>query len=337
MFKINTVYAIASILLMVGIYFGIGLYLKGNKGMAQIFQGVVFQFVRRIQVFLQKSEKDVSSNSWRPAVVCLSQDTFEHTDALDMMRWISKKYGFGTYVHYHKGYYSKETKEAARNTMDQLKQITNTTKSNVFLNTLISPSNTNAIAQVLQQPGVSGQDNNMLLLEFEQGNDVWLQEIVENYNLIKTAKHDVAVLSISARGFARQKEIHVWIKREDVQNANMMILMAYIISAHSEWKKSQIKIFAAFPAETMQQEKDNLIELTSSGRLPISSLNITVLELTEETNIKELIVQNSNRADLTLIGFHESRIKSSGMEVFKGYDGLGNIMYLNTLERKDIK
>jgi len=337
MFKINTVYAIASILLMVGIYFGIGLYLKGNKGMAQIFQGVVFQFVRRIQVFLQKSEKDVSSNSWRPAVVCLSQDTFEHTDALDIMRWISKKYGFGTYVHYHKGYYSKDTKEAARNSMDRLKQITNTTRSSVFLNTLISPSNTNAIAQVLQQPSVSGQANNMLLLEFEQGNDVWLQEIVENYKLIKTAKHDVAVLSISARGFARQREIHVWIKREDVQNANMMILMAYIISSHSEWKKSQIKIFAAFPAETMQQEKDYLIELTSSGRLPISSLNITVLELTDETNIKEVIGQNSNRADLTLIGFHESRIKSSGMEVFKGYDRLGNVMFLNTLERKDIK
>lgn len=337
MFKINAVYAIASILLMVAIYFGIGLYLKGNKGMQQIFQGVVFQFVRKVQVFLQKSEKDRSANSWRPAVVCLSQDTFEHNDALDLMRWISKKYGFGTYVHYHQGYYSAEAKESARQSMQQLMQITNSTNSNVFLNTLISPSNTNAIAQVLQQPSVSGQENNMLLLEFEKGNDEWLQEIVENYNLIKTAKHDVAVLSISSRGFARQREIHVWIKREDVQNANMMILMAYIIADHREWKKSQIKIFAAFPAETMQQEKDNLIELTSSGRLPISAINITVLELKEDTNIKEIITQNSKKADLTLLGFHESRMKSSGMDVFKGYDGLGNILFLNTLERKDIK
>ena len=337
MFKINTIYAIASILLMVGIYFGIGLYLKGNKGMAQIFQGVVFQFVRRLQVFLQKSEKDVSSNNWRPAVVCLSKDTFEHNDALDLMRWISKKYGFGTYIHYHKGYFSKETKEVARQSMEELMKITNATKSNVFLDTLISPSNTNAIVQVLQQPSVSGQENNMLLLEFEKGNDEWLQEIVENYNLIKTAKHDVAVLSISDRSFGNKKEIHVWIKREDVQNGNTMILMAYIISAHREWKKSEIKIFAAFSGDTMQAEKEKLIELTSSGRLPISAFNITVLELKEDTDIKELIAENSRDADLTLLGFHESRMKTNDMEVFKGYDSCGNILFLNTLERKDIK
>ncbi len=334
MFKINSIYAIAAILLMVGIYFGIGLYLKTTKGMAQIFQGVFFQFVRSVQVFLQKSEKDLTSKSWRPSIVCLSQDSFEHNDALDLMQWITQKYGFGTYIHYHKGYYSKETKHIAQQAMTELKGISK--KSNVFLDTLISPSNTSAIVQVLQQPSVSGHDNNMLLLEFETGNDEWLEEIVENYNLIKTAKHDVAVLSISSKGFGRQKEIHVWIKREDVQNGNMMILMAYIISAHKDWKKSQIKIFAAFPAETMQAEKEHLIELTQSGRLPISAFNITVLELKEDTNIKELISEHSKNASLTIIGFHESRMKTNGMDVFKGYDSLGNILFLNTLERKNI-
>lgn len=337
MFKINTVYAMASILLMVGIYFGIGLYLKGNKGMAQIFQGVGFQLVRRIQVFLQNSEKDMSANSWRPSIVCLSKDTFEHEDAFDLMRWISKKYGFGTYIHYHKGYFSKETKEIARQSMEDLMKSSQQKKSNVFLDTLISPSNTNAIVQVLQQPSVSGHEHNMLLLEFEQGNNEWLQEIVENYNLIKTAKHDVAVLSISEKRFGNRKEIHVWIKREDVQNANMMILMAYIISAHKEWRKSEIKIFAAFNASDMHSEKEKLIQLTESGRLPISAINITVLELKEDTNIKELIVHHSSEADLTVLGFHESRIKSIGTEVFKGYDGLSNTLFMNTLERKDIK
>ncbi len=337
MFKINAIYAIGAILLMVGIYFGIGLYLKSNKGMAQIFQGVVFQFVRRLQVFLQKSDKDMTADSWRPAVVCLSKATFAHHDAFDLTRWISKKYGFGTYIHYHQGYYSKENKEVAHDSMERLMSISTEKKSNVFLDTLISPSNTNAIVQVLQHPGVSGQDNNMLLLEFEKGNDEWLKEIAENYNLIKTAKHDVAVLSMSDRSFGNKKEIHVWIKREDVHNANMMILMAYIISAHHEWRKSHIKIFAAFNAETMKAEKDNLIELTSSGRLPISAMNITVLELKPETNIKELINKNSKKADLTLLGFHESRVKASGIEVFQGHDALGNILFLNTLKRKHIQ
>ncbi len=337
MFKINTVYAIAAILLMVAIYFGIGLYLKGNKGMAQIFQGVAFQFVRRLQVFLQKSDKDQSAKSWRPSVVGLSQDTFAHDDAFDLMRWISNKYGFGTYIHYHKGYFSKETMELARQSKMDIMTNTQKKQSSVFIDTLVSPSNTNAIVQVLQQPSVSGHDHNMLLLEFKQGNNEWLQEIVENYNLIKTAQHDVAVLSISPKGFGKQKEIHVWIKREDVQNANMMILMAYIISAHKEWRKSEIKIFAAFDEEHMQSEKEKLIELTQSGRLPISAMNITVIEIKEDTNIKELISEKSEDAGLTIIGFHESRMKSMGTEVFKGFDRLGNTLFMNTLDVKDIK
>jgi len=336
MFQINTPYALASIALMVLIYFAIGLYNKNKKGMAQIFQGVTFQAVRQIQVRLQKSKKDNSSDSWRPSIVCLTKDTFQNLDAFDLMRWISYKYGFGSYVHYTKGYFSKETKAISDRNLERMMELSGHTKSNVFLDTIISPSDTNAIVQILQQPSVSGQENNMLLFEFKENDEDWLEDIVENYSLIKTAKHDISVLSVSDRGFGYNNEIHVWIKKDDVENANLMILMAYIILGHKDWKKAQIKIFAAFPSDIMQEEKLGLIELTKSGRLPISSKNITVLELQEDTNIKELINHYSADADLTILGFHESRLKAVGTEVFRGHQNMGNILFMNTLERKNI-
>ena len=107
---------------------------------------------------------------------------------------------------------------------------------------------------------------------------------------------------------------------------------------HSDWKKGQIKIFATFPKEDIKKEEAQLIELTSSGRLPISAKNIHVLPKIEGKSRVDLINEYSVDADLTLIGFHEGMIKSEkGLEMFEGYDKIGNVLFVNTLTSKFIK
>ncbi|MEB8327937.1 amino acid permease [Flavobacteriaceae bacterium KMM 6897] len=337
MFKINTPYAFAAILLMVVLYFYISLKSDTEKGMANIFQGVIHQFSRTIQVFLQKSEKVKEEEDWRPAVLCLSKDSFERYSALEMMKWISYRYGFGTYIHFEKAYFSKESKLMAEEKLKKLITIASNSKSNVYLETLISPSNTGAIIQAIQQPGISGQPNNMMLFEYKRGEIDWLSTIVDNYSVLKTAKYDLCILASSDKGFGYKKDIHVWIQKQDYENANLMILLSYIILGHPDWKKGQIKIFATFPKENLKQEEEYLIQLTSSGRLPISAKNIRVIATDEGVDRKELVNEFSVDADLTLLGFHEGMIKSDkGIEMFEGYDKVGNILFVNTLTSKFI-
>jgi len=289
-------------------------------------------------VFLQKAEKDKTEEDWRPAVICLSKDSFERYSSLEMMKWISDRYGFGTYIHFEKDYFSKESKQKADEKLEKLIKISASSHSNVFLETLISPSNTSAIVQAIQQPGISGQPNNMMLFEFKKGEKEWLTDIVDNYSVLKTAKYDLCILATSDKGFGYKKDIHVWINKDDYENANLMILLSYIILGHSDWKKGQIKIFATFPKENLKKEQEHLIELTSSGRLPISANNIRVLPLDEGRSRLDLINDYSSDADLTLIGFHEGMIKSNkSTELFEGYDNIGNILFVNTLTSKFIK
>lgn len=337
MFKINTVYALAALTLMVVLYLYISAKSDTKKGMASIFQGVIQQFSRTIQVFLQKTEKDSKIEDWRPAVLCLSPDSFERYSALELMKWISYRYGFGTYIHFEKAYFSKDSKSTAEMKLEKLIKNASISNTNVFLEILISPSNTAAIVQAIQQPGISGKPNNMMLFEYKKGEKEWLQDILENYSLLKTANYDLCILASSDRGFGYKKDIHVWIRKTDYENANLMILLSYIILGHPDWKKGQIKIFAAFPKEDLQKEQDNLIQLTSSGRLPISANNIRVLPLLEGKTKLDLINEYSSDADLTVIGIHESRIKSNdGIQIFEGYDKLGNILFVNTLTSKSI-
>lgn len=337
MFKINTPYALAAIILMVILYLYISTKSDTKKGMASIFQGVIHQFSRTMQVFLQKSEKDKKIEDWRPAVLCLSPDSFERYGALELMKWISYRYGFGTYIHFEKDYFSTESKALAELKLEKLIKNASTSHSNVFLETLISPSNTAAIVQAIQQPGISGKSNNMMLFEYKKGEREWLTDVIDNYNLLKSASYDLCILASSDRGFGYKKDIHIWIRKVDYENANLMILLSYIILGHPEWKHGEIKIFASFPKEDILKEQENLIQLTSSGRLPISANNIRVIPLIEGKTKLDLINEYSSGADLTLIGFHESTIKTDkAIEAFEGYDKLGNILFVNTLTSKFI-
>ncbi|MCB9013913.1 MAG: amino acid permease, partial [Bacteroidales bacterium] len=326
MFKINAAYALGALILMVLIYFYITMNSDTKKGMATIFQGVIYQFSRTMQVFLQKSEKDHKEDDWRPAVLCLSQASFERYSALEMMKWISHRYGFGTYIHFEKAYFSKESKTIAEEKLQKLIKIAGVSKSNVFLETLISPSNTAAIIQAIQQPGISGKPNNMMLFEYKKGEQEWLNDIVDNLSVLQTAGYDLCILGTSDKNFGYKKDIHIWIGKDDYENANLMILLSYILLGHPDWRHGEIKIFATYAKDNLEKEEENLINLTSSGRLPISANNIRVLSLSEGKNKKELINQFSADADLTLIGFHQAMIKPNiGTEIFEGYDGIGNV------------
>ena len=336
MFKINTVYAIASLSIMLLIYFGVTYLSPQKTQMAKVFQGVIFQLSRRLQVFLQKSDTGDEDDHWRPSVVCVTSHSFERFAAFDMLRWLSHKYGFGTFIHLIEGYLSKKTHAEAKDALNRLIKMAESSNSNVYLDTLISPSSTSAIAQVIQLPGISGKDNNMLMFEFSRSHPEDLGQIVENYSLIRSVNFDTVILGSTEKGFGYHNQMHIWITPTDFENANLMILLGYIILGHPEWSDCEISINAIVRQNQMDEQKAYLLGLTTSGRLPISSKNINVIVQEENTNFKEIVCQRSSEADLILIGFRSEALKRKGEEVFFGYEGLGNILFVHAVNEKEI-
>ena len=335
MFSMNPAYAVGSLAIMIVIYIIITRVNQDTHGLAKIFQGVIFQLSRKLQIFLQKVEKD--DEDWRPSVICISRSAFKRTHDFDLIRWMCHRYGFGTYVHYINGYLSRETHQQAESDLQELIKIASDVKSNVYLDTMISPSFTTAIAQSLQLPSISGKDGNMFLFEFSRMNNESTQDIVANIPLVSAANFDLCVLSTAEKGFGFKREIHIWITQSDYQNANLMILIGYIIMGHPEWSKAQIKIYAIFPEESVDDQRNKLLELAQEGRLPISAKNIEVIGKKEHGSKKEIISQISTQADLTIIGFRSEAIKQYGGGIFEGYSLPGNIMFVNAQDEKEIK
>lgn len=335
-FFMNAAYAILALLLMLGVYFIVSSYNPDKKNMAVIFQGVMFQFSRQLQVFLQSAEKE-KTGSWRPSAVCISEHSFERMGAFDMLRWISQRYGFGSYIHKINGYLSKTTHKEAKHCKDRLIKMAEASNSNIYVDTLISPSYTSAIAQVIQLPGISGTENNLLLLEYSKSNPENQEAIIENFKLIKSVDFDLIVLGSTERGYGLKQNIHIWVTSNDYVNANLMILLGYIILGHKEWSNGHIKIFAIFPEESMQEERDRLNLLIENGKLPISPKNIEAIPRTDATDVKSIIRAKSRDADLTIIGIRDEVVKHDGVTVFDGYDGIGNTLFVNAAEQKNIK
>jgi amino acid transporter len=336
MFFMNSGYAFASIFFMIALYFGLDYFSSDKKSIAVIFQGVMFQISRKIQVFLQKSDKE-SNKSWRPSAVFLSPNTFHKLDAFNLTRWISYKYGFGTYIHHIDGYLSKQANQDAQLMKNRMIKMAQATKSEVYIDTLINKTLKGSISQVVQLPSISGTENNLLIFDHSRNNPSEIQTIVENFKLIQAANFDIGILSTSDRNFGLMKEIHVYITSSDYENANLMILLAYVISAHPDWKNGVIKVFYVFPKHSIEQEKEKMRELISTGELPISDKNIEFIDRDEEVDLKSIIHQNSQDADMLVLGFLSEALKRFGTEVFEGYDGLSNILFLTTENRKEIK
>ena len=336
MFRINSFYAILAMIIMTLIYLTLSRYHK-RSDMEIIFSGVIFQISRNLQVFLQKRKTETVKEAWRPSVISISKDSFDRFAAFNLVRWISHRIGFATYVHHIDGYLSKETQAKADEAQERLIKMTQISDSSVFVDTLINPSYSQSISQILQLPGISGQENNMVLFEFNKHDTEPCKEIVEHLNLAKAVDFDLCVLASSDKDFGYHSEIDIWITTNDYQNANLMIYLAYIILGHPEWKKGgQIKLFAVYPEEELEDQRQKLLDMISTGRLPISANNIQLIPLGHGLNIKSVINEKSRDADLTIVGFRHELIKHAGEEIFMGYNGIGNVLFVNARQQKEI-
>ncbi|MEL6658428.1 MAG: amino acid permease [Bacteroidota bacterium] len=335
MFFMNATYALLALVFIVGLYFTIASFNRDKRSIAVIFQGVIFQLSRRLQVFLQKADKE--KGSWRPSAVALTSDSFQRLGAFDMLRWISEKYGFGTYIHQIKGYLSRQTNHEAKVIKERLIRMGEVSDSNIYIDTLISPSYTSSVAQVIQLPGIAGTENNLLLLEFSKNDPEDLGDIIDNFKLIRSIDFDIAILASSERSFGLKKQIHIWLTSQDFDNANLMILLAYILIGHKDWSGAEIKIFALYPENTCDAEREHLYQLIETGQLPISTQNIEVIARDPKLDTRSVITEKSQDADLTILGFREEAVKHNGKEVFADYGNIGNILFVNAVEQKEIK
>ena len=336
MFKISPLQTLVSSVVIVLIYLLIEHFNKDSKGLVNIFKGALFQLNRQLQVYMQKNRANMDTEEWRPAVICVSSHSFERIKILELMKWISYQHGFGTFFHLIEGYYSKQTYKESKILLEQLINNVKDNASTLYIDTMISPSYTSAIAQVIQTPSISGMENNFVIFEYDKRQPEELRNILSNVNLVRAGNFDVGILAISEHFIRPVNGIHVWIREQDENNTNFMILLGYIILSHPNWKKSQIKIFLASVKEEFANMKKDLGARIAAGRLPITNANIEFVMIDEHQTFGEAVTEHSAQAAFTIIGFREDLLRHEPLNFFSNFNHMGDILFVNTSQPKEI-
>jgi len=186
------------------------------------------------------------------------------------------------------------------------------------------------IAQVIQISGFSGLKNNTLLLEFKQDLKEELTDIMIGCKMAEIVSFNLLILRTSGHNFGYKSSLDVWITDKDYNNANLMILLAYIIKGYKEWHQTQLKIYVAFRKEEMKDEYNALTKVINDGRLPISKQNI--IPLPYKDKLENLIHAKSQFSDLVIIGFKRECIANNGESIFNNFPKIRDILFVNAKE-----
>ena len=330
MFQMQPVYALSSFILLFLTYKGIHSKNKGNQDLSTMFQNVLFQLTRQLHLEIQKRHETLPALSWRPSIIAISNDTHNRLETFSLTTWISDYYGFGSYYAFIQGKLEKDNLDKVEIVKNELLKIVKSSNSSVFVNTVISPSFTSAIAQIIQISGFSGLKNNTLLLEFKQDDETELNDVSIGCNMAEIVSFNLLILRTSGHNFGFKSTLDVWITTKDYNNANLMVLLSYIIKGYKDWKQTQIKIYVAFPKEEMKDEYTALTKVINDGRLPISKQNIIAVPYKDK--LENLVHAKSQFTDLVIIGFKRECITKEGESVFKKFPKIRDILFVNAKE-----
>ena len=335
MFQMDPLYAILAIVFMSGLY-AYTRYKKGEDAddLASMFEGVMTQLTRKMHIRLQlKNEGAAQRDEWRPSVIMVNNRTFDRNAPLTFMRWLCHRQGFGTYLHFIDGRLDKASYVESRLVKKKLIELARAQDSPVYMDTIVSPSMTSALAQSLQVPGVSGISNNTAFFEFSIHDDLQVrEEIVNSCKFAASTDMTLMVLRHGDLNFGERKKIFAWITWNDHENTNMMILLSYILVGHPDWHNASVRVFIAVPEGEMEEQREKFSNLITEGRMPVSENNIEFIPVNDKGSYYELVARMSAEADLTVMGFDMESLDNKGPDAFVSHPALQpkDVLYVHS-------
>ena len=337
MFLMEPLIAPAALLIMVAFYLLLRLAHKGERDLTAIFQGVMFQLTRWLQVALQQTRTGQTFQEWRPSVLAISRHTLDRLSQYNLLRWICKQHGFGHYVQYVEGEMSPEIVEPVKAISEKLIQRNELFRAGIYVGTVVAPTYRAGLAQLLQLPSMSGLPSNSVLLEFPANRPEEFEEIREGAQLAAPLGYNLCILRSAESHFGYRRNLHIWLTQDDFNNGPLMILLSYVILGHPDWAKAEAKLFACFPVGKMQKETEQLKKMIAEGRLPISERNVTPIAFDSQQSFERAAAARSSEADLVIVGLTQGDIMGDLKGKLMAHSSLSDVLFVYANEKVPIQ
>ena len=336
--RMNAVHALVALVVLAILYVGISRSRRGERDFTAIFQGTIFQLTRRLRITLQRNlaEQD-AAEGFRPSVIALTKFG-QRLGHFDVLRWISHRHGFGHFIQYFEGEYSLDAARRARREVRTLIGQTKFTGAEVYVDSLIGPSQQLALNQALQMPSISGLPNNCLLLEFDPEQPEERAEAAAGARIaVENGFHALLLRSCQHR-FGYRSSIHVWLMENDLASAHIMLVLAYIIVGHPEWKRAEMQVFECCDLNSSAGATGDFSRLLAAERIPISEHNRKIVTYQSDDDIAAAVQERSSNADLVICGIPAATLRGADAEtVLSRYRSTNDVLFVSGVERMPLR
>ncbi len=109
-----------------------------------------------------------------------------------------------------------------------------------------------------------------------------------------------------------------------------MLLLAYIVVGHPDWKRATIRLFAYLEKGDSKREADKLSALMREGRLPISRQNLTSIRPEAGISLESQVSRHSSDTDLVIASLTEEELNSEMAEqaLLNRFDGANDVLFV---------
>jgi amino acid transporter len=242
--------------------------------------------------------------NWRPNLVIMGGDPERRGHLLELGNAIVQDRGIVTYFHLLKGSV-KEHAERRKSLFEKVDEAIAADYPGVFYRVDIAEDIYQGAVSAAQSYGVGSLTANSVMLGWPSKS--------ERSEAYAKMLHDLAGLDRSLllvrhhkeRGFGRRKRIHVWWGGMQA-NGGLMLLLAYLITAHRSWRDAQVKVITVVQDEAQREPTERgLCAILGQARLEAEAAVI----VRDGREIGELMAEQSGGADLAILGI---RLPSEG-------------------------
>jgi hypothetical protein len=106
--------------------------------------------------------------------------------------------------------------------------------------------------------------------------------------------------------------------------------------SHPDWRKTHIKIFITNPHGNLSAMKEALLHRITVGRLPATMANIEIVPVGDDLSFAQMIQRCSGNAGLTIFGFPDEIVRSMPISFFTKFDAIGDVLFVNASQAKEI-
>lgn len=205
-----------------------------------------------------------------------------------------------------------------------------------FASAEIVPDFYTGAAIVAQAHGVGGLEPNAVLLGWSRSPEGRTQQLMLMNVLVRLRKSVLFLHMDEAAGFGKKKTIDVWWRGRS-RNADLMLLLAHIVSQHREWRGATIRLIRVIRSEEgKQQTEAHMRQLLDDVRVVGEPL---VLVLPEDVSIAQALQKQSGKTDLTILGMNrpdddESAVYSQRLAELA--DAIGTVLLVHSADAEEL-